>query len=130
MTPFIILRRFTREKNKMPKLTLTNLANTGIHTPTKEEFDQIRRIFEYAGWKWGDGRSLPTEQPGINIQMYGDCTLLACDSPQLLRYGTTRLVSPNRRIMSMNEFYKEQKITSRLLREINRYFDNKKEGEK
>ncbi len=111
-------------------LKLTPLENTAVST-TYKEMHELLRVYELGGWKWCDG-DLPTEklfdgyrydhtcfEAGINIGLK--------KRKERFAYGhKTYFIEHDYKIISPQEFYDKQKITPKMLNEINKYFEERK----
>lgn len=117
-----------KDKNKKLILELTPLEDKAIHTPTQEIYNELMRVYEVGRWKWRDSKDFPTKHnfwkefkeetyvsAGFNLG--GNC---------YFSYGYLALgLNLNYKIISLEKFYKIQKITPDIIKEINEYFEKK-----
>ena len=108
-----------------PILELTPLGKTAVHTKTQEEYNELMKVYELGNWRKKNG-NLPTmcdiwflrkEKSCItagNIVSFKNIDYDSCSKNYYLHRGY--------KIISKQKFYKIQKITPEILKEINTYF--------
>jgi hypothetical protein len=115
------------EKKVKPKIELKRLENLVINTKTQNEFCNLMKICEIAGFQWGFG--LPTK---ANVDIYwgkykdNTCIKMLTDYP-LLYYASKSFYEskhPHEKVISMEQFYKINNISSEKLNEVNQYITN------
>lgn len=55
-------------------MTLKDLPHTVVHVPTQDEYDELMKIYEDAGWKWHCGGK-PITQNYWDLHKYETCIL-------------------------------------------------------
>ena len=105
-----------------PKVSLEKIPQAVVNTKDEKEYFALMEIYELAKWKWG-GKDLPTsrsywphykEKTGITIQK---------------KFGYNPLDSfKNHEIFSLFEFYERQNLEVKKIKEIEDYFNSKKQG--
>lgn len=84
-------------------MKLKELPNTVVHCETRDEYDQLMRIYEDAGWRWNDGQR-PTEWSPWEYGAKLPCSFNVND-----RFYCNSAGSPHRKL-SLSEFLEEQGI--------------------
>jgi len=117
------------DKNGKPKLNLTLLEKTAVHTPTPEDYDTLLQVYECGGWRWA-GKTFPTSY--LNWK-YEDKTCIDVGVSYLAKrkgeFGFAGINFYNKekcKIISLQEFYNIQKITPQMIKEINDWFEKYK----
>jgi len=111
-------------------LNLKKLHNVVVHTYTQEEYDTLMQIYETAGWKWCSGSQLlTTEYDNAWLSNHQDTCVEAKDG---FFSGSFSLfdINLNRKIISIQDFYTEQGITSDIIKKINTWYDINKPDRK
>ncbi len=114
----------------IPSLELIPLKKTAVHTLTQEESDELMRIYEIGGWRGCSG-NLPTEFNYFNKHNKETCFTAGMDyrfeQKGKFGYGNKDFyLEKNWNVISRQEFYDLQKITSEMIKEINEYFKKRK----
>lgn len=115
------------DENRKPILELKPIEKTAVNTPTQEEYWDMMRVYECGDWKWASG-TLPTEKNDLKKDLTKICVDAGIDSVtgNLKRFGYAFKIDYLRicyNIISPREFYYEQGITPKMLKEINDWFD-------
>ena len=121
--------KLERNADGRPILHLTPLEKTAVNAPTREDYNTLMRVYECSGWKWHDGKN-PSE---INRwEIYGSDFCAGVG----VHWGTNKVkvfgwgdkenyISLDGKIISIEEFYKIQKITPEMIKEVNKYFEKR-----
>ncbi len=114
----------------IPRLELTPLKKTAVHIQTQEECDELMRVYEMGSWRGRSGR-LPTE-----FNYFKKCSKETCvtagtdytfEQKGKFGYGNKDFyLGKNWDVISRQEFYNIQKITSEMIKEINKHFEERK----
>lgn len=106
-----------------PIIQLEEIVNHVVHTPTKEDFDTLMRIYEAGGWTRWDNL-FPTCKRSDVFSIYKKET---CVNASNLFTNTSRNESASEKlvIMTTQDFYHKQQITPEIISEINKYFKDK-----
>ena len=120
-----------RDSEGKPKLDLTPIEKTTVYTPTQGDYWDLMRVYELGGWRWRGGK-LPTEINSWNNFKEKTYIDAGVDYPSGV-YNDGEFGFANREfylekglgIISSQEFYDKQRITSEMLQEINEWFDRK-----
>ena len=114
-------------RNKMIKLT--PLEMIAVNTSTQESFVQLMRIYESGRWVWNSG-ALPTEEMnrwgtyGKNYCVTAG-TAFAGPNGEFTQSPKRFYLNEGYQVISPDEFYTRQGITSEMLSEINRDFESR-----
>ena len=124
-----LVQLLERDENGKPKLALTPLEKTAVHTPTQEDYDILMRTYELGGWEWRGGESLTQDNFWID---HKEKTCIAAgvyypsgvyDEGKFGYDGRELYLGEGWNVISTQQFYETQKITPERLREINEWFD-------
>ena len=114
--------KLERDSEEKPKITLSELEKTVVHTPTLEEYDTLMQVYECGRWKWV-GENLPTGHNNWNV--YKEETCIRVKSGFTYGYeGYCRKEGYD--VILTQEFYDTQNITQENINEINSYFETLK----
>ncbi len=118
-----------RDENGKPVLRLKPIEKTVVHTSTEEDYWDLMQVYECEGWKWSSG-SLPTQSSVWNTNKEETCIAAGVNYPNGIydkgRFGFTNrkfYMRKNWKIISTQDFYDTQKITSEMFNELNVWFD-------
>jgi hypothetical protein len=109
------------------RFRLKPIKSTAVHTPDLVGYLELMRVYEYGTWRWRDDK-LPSK---VNIwdEYKEETCISACPKMTIQCFRQRILYSPKKlyldegwKVISTQEFYKEQKITPKLLFEINNCF--------
>ncbi len=110
-----------------PKIKLNPLEKTAVNTQTQKEYNELMQVYEIGGWKWRTGY-LPTE---LELwKTYKEKTCIGGGIGTFANKGRFGYCDEefykkeSWKILSSKEFYKKQKITPEMIKEINKYFEN------
>jgi len=118
-----------RDEDGKPIIKLEPIENTVVNTRTQDDYWTLMRVYECGGFRWMDNgtpfhkNKWPDHNEKTCISA-GASTLGKTDS----RFGYEResyCRDIGWNIISPSEFYKNQKVTKKMINEINKYFDNK-----
>ena len=113
-----------------PILELTPLEKTAVHTPTQEIYNELMRVYEIGNWKWFDEK-LPTKFTYWNEYKRKTCIDAGVTHYSKLEsqfgYSDKKFCLKNNfKVLSTQNFYEIQKITPKMIKEINEYFEGRK----
>ena len=121
-----------RDEKRKPKLSLTPLEKTAVHTPTQESYWDLIRVYECGGWRWG-GVVLPTQANNWRVYKEETCVEAGVDYFSGGKYDNGKFCFGSRglhqeenwKIIPPQEFYDAQTppITPEMINEINKWFD-------
>ena len=106
-----------------------------VNPRTQKEYDTLMQVYEYAGWKWQFENTKPTEKDVWKVHKKGTC-IDAGISPFLLEEGRflysdlKNIRKENSAVISPNEFYLFQNISSSAIKELNFWFNKHKKRRK
>lgn len=106
-------------------IKLEPLERTVVNTKTQEEFNELLRVYERGGWRCGGGAlSISCLEKFWNDYKEETCVSAGVDYrfEQKGRFGygiKSFYLKKNWNVISIQEFYEMQKITSDKLNEIN-----------
>ena len=116
-----------------PEIELRDLSDaqtiTVVHVNTQAEYDKLTRIFECGGWTWIMGERATTK-PEL-YQRYKEKTYLQAQDG--FQYGSMNddwmkedynhdAIVKKRRVISLEQFIKEQRLTPEQIRDIEGHF--------
>jgi hypothetical protein len=110
------------KKNEKPKINLVNLAKTAIQTSTEEDYLKLMMVYECGGRKWGS-RFLPTDNNVWYEYGIQTCVNVDCRNRRLYYSSKDYYQNKGYRLISPRTFYRIQKINSKQILQINRWFD-------
>ena len=114
------------ETKVKPEIKLKRLYNEVVNTETPNEFNELMRICEVAGFQWGFGK-LPTKENEERWNKYKEdtCVNILISHP-LLYYSPKSFYEKKsdvqKKVISMGQFLKMNNLDSGKLNEINNYF--------
>ena len=119
--------KLERNAEGRPVIELTSIEGTGVNARTQEDYWTLMRVYECGDWMWVGGK-LPIYRNNWEKNKEEFCVDAGkattkegefCYSSKdfYLGYGCD--------IISIQEFYDKQKVTSEIIDEINEYFDNR-----
>jgi hypothetical protein len=115
-----------RYEDGVPKLELKILENTAVHTPTQKEYDNLMQIYDAGNWQWELNTSIECNY------FYRDNaeTCLTAGKSYYKKIEKKIAVSPkefytkrNWKIISLEEFCTIEKITQKIIKQLNEYYD-------
>jgi hypothetical protein len=114
--------RLDIDETGKPILELTPLRKTVVNTPTPEGYDLLMQVYECGGWVWY-GIDMPT-----NRSYWGDEQITTCvEANESVMFDFKQYYQEaGYDIISLQEFYNRQNITSDTLAEINTWFETNK----
>ena len=100
-------------------LKLKSLEKTVVNTKTKSEYLKLMRVYETGEWNFKLGGEIPTK-----TNYWEKFKAQTCISVENKFGFATReyYESSGEKIISLNEFYKKQRITPQKVKVIDRYF--------
>ena len=107
-----------------PKLNLTPLELTAVHTPSQNEYDDLIQVYECGGWKSNSG-NLPTS---INYWMHEKEETCVRAKEIFAFWDIESYQKDGWDVISPQEFYNEQGINQEQIQEINKWFENQPES--
>ncbi len=113
---------FWKDKNGKLILNLTSLEKTAVKVPAQNDYWTLMRIYECGGWKGKYGELSAknnlwtTYKEETCIGSENDCQFARAEYYAKIRWN----------VISLEEFYKIQKITPEMIKEINNYFEKNK----
>ena len=118
------MKQRTTKKNKLekdlekPTVSLNELKETAVNTPTQEDYLELMRVYECGGWNWASG-GLPQ---GINYwRINKEKTCI--NAQNKFGFGTAGINFKEKKVISTQQFYDKQNVTPEMLEEINNYFE-------
>lgn len=132
-----LVQKLKKDERGKPILQITPFSRTGISTPTEKDYLTLMRILECGGLKWRNGR-LPTYQETDYWRDFRENTCIDAGVNYNLKekfngifgYSSKNFYErENLKVISMQEFYnfQEPPITSGIIKEINDWFENRKQ---
>lgn len=103
-----------------PIVNLKESESSVVNIETKKDFYTLMKIYELGGWKWG-GKDLPTSE--FYWAQHEEKTIV--NIRKSLGYGTIDFFK-SYKVLSLEDFYKFQNITTEKIRRIENYFSPKK----
>ena len=104
------------------KITLNKPVDIKVNTEKKSK--QLLRVLEYANYEWCSGDPPTSKNPW---EKYGKWTLISigrsCDKPHRQRISF-REITLSDNYISPRKFYRKQRITRNLLKQVNKYFES------
>lgn len=101
-----------------PKLNLKPSLKTLVNVKLGEELTELMRVYECGGWKKSDG-TFPTNA----LQTYsGDIDVDVKNGFHFWNRDDVRDFYNSHKIISLEKFYQNQKITLKTIAEINNHF--------
>ena len=117
-----------------PVVNLKPLEKTTVNVRTEEEYMTLVRFFELTGWKWDSG-DLPTDTYSYDWDNYEEDTCVDAGIDYSIdgRYNGGRFSYDNMSyaegngwdILSLQEFFDRQGISSSLVDRVNSWFDSR-----
>lgn len=113
-----------KDKKGKPILNLIPSEKTAVHIPTQENYNELMRIYECGGWRWHIGFNFWEVHKKETCVSAG----ISYNNPkgEFEYWGKRFYLRENWKIISPQEFYEKQKITPKMLNEINKYFEGRK----
>lgn len=113
-----------RDENGKPILKLNPMEETVVHTPTKEEYYILMQVYECGGWRWNNAH-LPTKliHWETEKETFINAGVNFANPSNLMGFRHGHRESFPEGVISIQEFYDAQKITPKVLKEINQYFE-------
>ena len=111
--------KLERDSEGRPKIILNPLERTVVSTPTQKKDNILMQVYECGGWKWASG-NLPTHDNYWGA--YEEKTCISVENRFIYGHKKIRR-KEGYKVISTKKFYKIQKITPDMLREVNSYFE-------
>lgn len=114
------------EPKRGPKITLNELEKTVVHVPTWEEFTTLMRVYTYGWWRHRDG-DLPIDLLIMDPPLWDEYKEETC-IPVKDGFGHSDrkyYLGEGYDLITMKEFYDEERITQEKIDEINQVFEAK-----
>jgi|SRR3989344_5378581 len=114
--------------NGKPKLsfTINEYPNFAINTQRKKDYDALMQVFECGDYKWNHENCLPTEFDNWDLYKEDYCVSILPRKGAIFYEERREVLAIDMRLISAYEFYETQKITSKMIKEINKWFDKNK----
>jgi hypothetical protein len=109
-----------------PEIKLKNyeLENVVVNAKTLDEFQDLMKVCEVAGFKWSSKTPALAGVDYWNSYKEDTCVNILTDYPLIYyasKYFYENNSDPLKKVISMEQFYKINKIDSTKLNEINKY---------
>jgi len=125
ITPKIPVENFKEKKltydpiTGNPVLVLNPLKNTTVNTKTQKEYDTLMQIYMAGGWHWEN--YIPSNFDNKWTKYERETNIGATKS--FKNYSNYKIIFHNLKKISIEEFYKEQSITQKIISELNEWYD-------
>lgn len=115
----------TPNTTEKPRITLTPLEKTVVHTPTQQDYDTLMRVYECGGWITINGKiptKFPSHFPSFFEYAY-DAGICRGQREKFGWWSTNQAIEDDKTVILPEDFYEIQNVSLRQILQINRWFD-------
>lgn len=115
------------------EIKLTPIERTAVHVKTEKEYHVLMEIYELGNWNFMGGYSTTrtniwhgNEDLCISAGIWYDNGYMPVNQPRIIEYSNKKnYQKKNWRIMTPEQFYKEQKVSPKIIKQITKKLKKK-----